>query len=67
MSTFSLSQMKKVHNFEFHQGSGKDYEAGYIFSTKFSNDGNYIFAGGAGRNEFKVFANNSDTSADYKI
>ena len=65
MVAFSYSQRKKVHTWEFNQT--KDYEAGYVFSTRFSNDGNFIFAGGAGRNELKVFANNSDSSATYKL
>lgn len=65
MIAFSFSQRKRVHTWEFNQN--KDYEAGYVFTTKFSNDGNFIFAGGAGRNELKVFANNSDSAATYKL
>jgi hypothetical protein len=38
-----------------------------VFSSRFSNDGNLIFAGGAGKNELKVFMNNADTSANFKI
>lgn len=68
MQIYSFSQRKKVHNFEYYQGTNREYaDSGNIFSTRFSNDGNFIFAGGAGKNELKVFANNSDTKADFKI
>lgn len=57
-----------MHNFEFNQGATiRDGDSGYVFSTRFSNDGNFIFSGGAGKNELKVFANNADTKADFKI
>ena len=54
-----------MHTWEFQQGT-RDYEAGYVFSSKFSNDGNFIFAGGAGKNELKAFTCNSDTGGTYK-
>jgi WD40 repeat protein len=67
MQMYSLSQQKRVHNFEFNQSGNKDLDSGFIFSTKFSNDGNFIIAGGAGKNELKVFNNNADSNADFKI
>ena len=45
----------------------RDNETGYCFDTKFTNDGNFIVAGGAGKNELKVFANNSDSTATMKL
>lgn len=65
IQTFSFSQRKRVHTFDF--GATKDFESGYLFSTKFTHDGNFILAGGAGKNELKVFANNADTTATYKL
>lgn len=67
MQVYSLSQRKRIHNFDYNQSLSKDVDAGYAFSTRFSNDGNFIVAGGAGKNELKVFANNADTKADFKI
>jgi hypothetical protein len=42
-------------------------DSGYVFATKFSKDGNFIIAGGAGKNEIRVYMNNSDTTANYKL
>jgi WD40 repeat protein len=67
MQMYSFSQRKRVHNFDYNQGVAKDTDAGYVFSTRFTNDGHFIIAGGAGKNELKVFANNADTKADFKI
>ena len=36
-------------------------------STKFSNDGQYIIAGGAGGNEVKIFANDADSNAKFEV
>ena len=44
----------------------KDTEAGYIFAARFSNDGNFVIAGGAGKNELRIFANNVDSSRSFK-
>jgi len=41
----------------------KTDESGWLFSAKFSKpDPNFIFASGAGRNEFKVFDNSENTN-----
>lgn len=64
MQIFSLSHQKLVHTFNF--ASHTDHETGFVLSTKFSNDGNFIFTGGAGKNELKVFMNNADSSATFK-
>jgi hypothetical protein len=37
-----------------------------IMTSRFSNDGNFIIAGGAGKNQLKVFSNDADTTKDYK-
>ena len=66
MQMFSLSQMKLIHTWDFTPGV-KELESGYVLATRFSNDGNFIFAGGAGKNELKVYMNNCDTSANYKL
>ena len=42
-------------------------DSGYLLVARFSNCGNFIFAGGAGKNELKIFANNCDSSANFKI
>ena len=63
---FSLSQMKLIHSWDFNPSS-KEIDSGYVLSTRFSNDGNFIFAGGAGRNDLRVYMNNCDTSASYKL
>ena len=56
--------MKLIHTWNFDPIS---YNSGYVFSTRFSNDGNFIFAGGAGKNDLRVFMNSCDTSANYKL
>lgn len=66
MQMFSISQQKRVHTWEWNQQM-RDTDSGYCFSTRFTNDGNFIVAGGAGNNEVRVFANNSDTSATFKL
>lgn len=66
MQMFSLSAMRKIHTWDYNANS-KDAESGYVLSTRFSNDGNFIFAGGAGHNELRVYNNNCDTTANYKL
>ena len=58
--------MKLIHTWDYNP-LAKDGDQGYVLSTRFSNDGNFIFTGGAGRNEIRVFMNNSDSSATYKL
>lgn len=52
MQMFSIAHMKKVHTWKFNDRT-KDYDSGHVLSTRFSNDGNLIFAGGAGMNELR--------------
>jgi WD40 repeat protein len=54
-----------VDTFEFSQGSRRG-TSGYVLASKFSRDGDFIFAGGAGKNQVKVFTNDGDTSKSYE-
>ena len=65
---FSLSKRQIIHNIEWEASSKKDLEAGFVYGTRFSKrNPDMIFAGGAGRNEVKIFENNVDGSASFKI
>lgn len=66
MQMFSLSQMSLVHTWDFNKYS-KDRNTGHVLATRISKDGNFIFAGGAGKNDLRVFANNCETTADFKL
>lgn len=63
MSVISLKHMCLVDSFQFSKTSK---EAGYLFSARFTLDGHFMIAGGAGRNEIKVFANDADTTKSYQ-
>lgn len=68
MQIFSLSKRSLVHTVEWEATSKKDIEAGYVYGARFSRpDPHLIIAGGAGRNEIKVFENNVDGSATTKL
>lgn len=65
---FSLSKRQLVQTVEWEATSKKDQEAGFVYGARFSKpDPNLIIAGGAGRNEVKVFENNLDGSASMRI
>ncbi len=67
MQIFSLSKHTLVHTFDYDI-TKKDLEAGFVLSTRFSRPHpDLIFAGGAGRNELKIFENNIDGSQSMKI
>ena len=55
-----------VHEWSFNQRKQNDLQSGYVMSTKFSNDGQYIVVGGSGMNELKVFANDADGEGQFK-
>lgn len=59
--------MKRIHTWDYNMGHTKDIESGYVLATRFSADGNFIIAGGAGKNEIRIFANNCDSTANYKL
>jgi COMPASS component SWD3 len=65
---FSLSKRSLIQTVEWEASSKKDLETGFIYGAKFSKPSpQLIFAGGAGRNEVKVFENNIDGSASMRI
>ncbi|CDW81377.1 wd repeat protein [Stylonychia lemnae] len=65
---FSLSKKQLIYNIDWESSSRKDIESGYLYGAKFSRPHpNYIVAGGAGKNEVKVFENNADGSASFRI
>ena len=66
LQMFSFSERKRVSVWEFSQIT-RDHESGFLFGTRFTNDGNFVIAGGAGKNELKVFSNNVDSSANFKL
>ena len=60
MQMFSTIEQRCIFTFEFNQMSTVS-ESGYCMTARFSHCGNFIFSGGAGKNELKVFANNCDS------
>jgi hypothetical protein len=65
---FSLSKHQLVQNIEWEISQKKDPEAGFVFATRFMKpEPDLIFAGGAGKNEMKVFENNCDGSGTMRI
>ena len=65
---FSLSKRQLIYNIDWESASRKDVESGYIFGCKFSKPHpNLIIAGGAGKNEVKIFENNADGSGNFRI
>jgi len=57
-----------MNNIDWETSSRKDSEAGYVFATRFSKPTpNIIIAGGAGKNEVKIFENNADGAGTFKI
>lgn len=70
MSLLSCVNQKLVFNWDFHRRShyaeNQQSENGFVLGARFSHCGNFIFAGGAGKNELKVWMNNSDTSQSFK-
>jgi hypothetical protein len=68
LQLFSLSKHQLVHNIEWEISQKKDPEAGFLFATRFMRGKpDLIFAGGAGKNEMKVFENNCDGAANMRI
>ena len=58
---FSLQKRQLIQNVDWELSSKKDLEAGFVYGARFSKPSpNLIFAGGAGRNEVKIFENNVD-------
>jgi hypothetical protein len=67
MQMYSLKQRDLIYNIEWDSSSRKDPDSGFLFATRFSKSSpNYIFGGGGGKNEVKVFENNADGSASFR-
>ncbi len=67
MQMYSLKQRDLIYNIDWDTSSRKDPESGFLFATRFSKSTpNYMFGGGAGKNEVKVFENNADGSASFR-
>lgn len=65
---FSLGQRALVQNIEWEAASRRDIESGFVYATKFSKPKpNLIIAGGAGKNDIKIFENNADGSASFRV
>ena len=69
LSIFSLNMRKKILDIEFENPHSRDKVAGFVYAARFSKDKDQsvIFAGGAGRNEFKVFDNDTDGQGKYRV
>ena len=59
---------KKLVDIEWDNPIRRDYEAGFLYGARFSKDDGrtVIFAAGAGKNEAKVFDNDSDGKGSYR-
>ena len=67
MQMFSLSKHQLVQTFDYDI-TKKDLESGFVLGARFSQPHpDLIFAGGAGRNELKIFENNIDGSGSMRI
>lgn len=62
VSLFSFQMRKKITDIEFEHSMAREKLGGFVFCTRFSKDPDsaFIFAGGAGKNEFKCFDNDSE-------
>lgn len=66
LATYSLAMQKVMSEISFDPASQS--ESGYVIAARFSKDRDHslIFAGGAGRNELKVFDNDTEGLGTYK-
>ena len=64
MHVLSLKHMCIADSFTFAQFAS-DKTSGFLLSSRFTNDGQFMISGGAGKNQIKVFANDSDTDRQY--
>jgi len=68
LQMFSYSKRALISNIEWEATSRKDIESGFVFGARFSKPiPNFIIAGGAGKKEVKIFENNADGSATFRI
>lgn len=68
LSIYSLNMRKRILDIEFESPHSRDKVAGFVYGARFSKDRDQsvIFACGAGRNEFKVFDNDTDGQGKYR-
>ena len=68
LTIYSISMQKQVAEIPFAPPGTTLSESGYVFGCRFSKDEGHslIFAGGAGRNELRVFDNDTDGSGRFK-
>lgn len=68
LQLFSLSKHQLIQNIDWEISQKKDPEAGFLFATRFMRPRpDLIFAGGAGKNELKIFENNCDGHGTMRI
>ena len=68
LAVYSLSMQKVIQEIPFDPPGSNISESGYVLATRFSKDRDrsLIFAGGAGRNELRVFDNDTWGVGRYK-
>lgn len=66
MALYSCKYKREMFTWNFHKRSTENSEGGQVYGARFSSCGNFIIAGGGGRNSVKVFMNNCDSSATFK-
>lgn len=68
LQLFSLTKHQLIQSIDWEITAKKDPEAGFVLGTRFSRPRpNVIFAGGAGKNELKIFENNIDGSGTMRM
>ena len=62
LTLFSLNMRKKILDIEFENPHVRDKTAGYVLGARFSKDkdSSVFFVCGAGKNEFRVYDNDTD-------
>ena len=68
ISLFSFSMRKKITDIELENQHSREKVAGFVYGARFSKDreSTCFFACGAGRNEAKVFDNDTEGSGRYR-
>lgn len=68
LATYSISMQKVMTEISFDPPNTSFPESGYCLAARLSKDKDHslIFAGGAGRNELRVFDNDTDGSGRYR-
>ena len=68
LAVYSISMLKVIQEISFDPPNTSFPESGYCLATRLSKDRDrsLIFAGGAGRNELRVFDNDTDGSGRFR-